>query len=314
MSHPLIRLSIGRTNGVAHYGVMLHNTDPLTACATHPPGLAPIGNHTAHQTCQSCTRALLVLTTPPRPGDPETRSAAGAGKAAAAHRPIPGHLLGYCGKTLDPRGTTGKRACANCAHLTRTLDALRHRAGALVLPAAEPCHGDDSLLWTPRGAGSLAFGHRRNSATGQTYCGEARLDVPSPGVQECPACLRLWAEEETFRQMYTLPAQRAHARAWDMGGHGDFADRAWLLEPGDRYTLSGCDEPHHVIARSRRRYDSHVDLVVYLAGEDRVTDARVHCARLLGIQRPFADGSATALPAPQREAYRAARGLERSTE
>ncbi|GAA2643821.1 hypothetical protein GCM10010425_59250 [Streptomyces spororaveus] len=102
--------------------------------------------------------------------------------------------------------------------------------------------------------------------------------------------------------MYTLPEIRAHAAARDADIHGVFEERAWLLEPGDRYTLSGCGEAHHVVAASRHRYDSHIDLVVYLTGEDRVTDARVHRDRLLGIQRPFADGNATALPAPQREA------------
>ncbi|MFA7764837.1 hypothetical protein [Streptomyces sp. NRRL S-448] len=301
MSYTLIRLSIGRTNGVAHYGVLLRGAEPLTACATHSSDLAPIGERTGHQTCQSCARALLVLTASPHPGEPEARPAAGAGRSAAAHRPIPGHLLGYCGKTLDSRHANGKRTCANCAHLTKTLDALRRRAGELALPATEPCHSDDSMLWTPHGAGSLAFGHRRNSATGQTYCGEGQFDLPNPGANECPACLGLWAEEETVRQMYTLPAMRAHATARDADAHGIFDDRAWLLEPGDRYTISGCHEAHHVVAVSRHRYDSHVDLVVYLFGEDRVTDARVHRDRLLGIQRPFADDSATTPPAPQPE-------------
>lgn len=302
MSYTLVRLAIGRTNGVAHYGVLLRGTEPLTACATHSSDLAPSGEHTGHQTCQSCTRALLVLATPPHPGELEARPAAGAGRSAAAHRPIPGHLLGYCGKTLDSRRASGKRACANCAHLTKTVDALRWRAGELALPAAEPCHSDDSLLWTPRGAGSLAFGHRRSSATGQTYCGEGQPDFPNPRAHECPACLRLWAEEETFRQMYTLPDMRAHAATWDADVDSAFGDRAWLLEPGDRYRLSGCDEAHHVVAASRHRYDSHVDLVVYLPGEDRVTDAHVHRDRLLSIQRPFTDDSATPPPAPQPEA------------
>uniref|UniRef100_A0AAU2JXJ7 Uncharacterized protein n=1 Tax=Streptomyces sp. NBC_00049 TaxID=2903617 RepID=A0AAU2JXJ7_9ACTN len=301
MPYPLIRLSTGRINGVAHYGVMFASGEPLTACATHSPDLAPIGDRTAHQTCQSCTRALLVLTTPPHSGELEARPASGAGRSAAAHRPIPGHLLGYCGKTLDCRRASGKRACANCAHLTKTLDALRRRAGELVLPAAEPCHSDGSLLWTLRGAGRPAFGHRRNGATGQTYCGERQPTVPDPGAHECPACLRLWAEEESFRQMYTLPEVRAHAAASDADVHGAFEDRAWVLEPGDRYTVSGSDEAHHVVAVSRHRYDSHIDLVVYLPGEDRVTDARVHRDRLLGIQRPFTDGNAAVLPAPRRE-------------
>ncbi|WP_406186193.1 hypothetical protein [Streptomyces sp. NBC_01006] len=301
MSNTLIRLSIGRTNGVAHYGVLLRGTEPLTACATHSSDLAPIGEHTAHQTCQSCTRALLVLTTPPHPGELDTRPAAGAGRSAADHRPIPGHLLGYCGKTLDARTASGKRACANCAHLTQTLDALGRRAGELTMPAAEPCHSDDSVLWTPRDAGSLAFGHRRNSTTGQTYCGEGRLDRPNPEAHECPTCLRLWAEEETFRQMYTLPALRARATAWDADVHGTFDDRAWLLEPGDRYTLSGCDEDHHVVAVSRHRYNSHIDLVVYLPGEDRVTDARAHRDRILCIQRPVVADSANTSPAMRRD-------------
>ncbi|MEU8678064.1 hypothetical protein [Streptomyces sp. NPDC048560] len=301
MPYPLIRLSISRTNGVAHYGVMFGSGEPLTACATHSPDLAPIGDRTAHQTCQSCTRALLVLTTPPHPGEVEARPAVGAGRSAAAHRPIPGHLLGYCGKPLDYCRATGKRACANCAHLTRTLDALRGRAGELALPAAEPCHSDESPLWALPDVGRLTFGHRRNGATGQTYCGErqpARRDSRAP---ECPACLRLWAEEEIFRQMYILPEMRAHTAAWDVDVHGAFEDRAWMLDPGDRYTLSGCGEAHHVVAASRHRYESHVDLVVFLPGEDRVTDARVHRDRFLSIQRPFTADSATALPAPRSE-------------
>ncbi|MCX5583026.1 MULTISPECIES: hypothetical protein [Streptomyces] len=101
--------------------------------------------------------------------------------------------------------------------------------------------------------------------------------------------------------MYTLPEVRAYAARSDPDAHGAFEDRAWSLEPGDRYTISGCDEAHHVVAASRHRYDSRVDLVVYLPGEDRIADARVHGGRLLGIQRPFAAGTATVLPAPQRE-------------
>ncbi|WP_281364880.1 hypothetical protein [Streptomyces typhae] len=34
MSLPLIRLAIGRTNGIAHYGVLLDATGPMTVCAT----------------------------------------------------------------------------------------------------------------------------------------------------------------------------------------------------------------------------------------------------------------------------------------
>ncbi|MFG2483425.1 hypothetical protein ACGFSI_11795 [Streptomyces virginiae] len=130
---------------------------------------------------------------------------------------------------------------------------------------------------------------------------ERQPTLPDLRAHECPACLHLWAEEETFRQMYTLPEMRAHAAPW-APVYGVFEERAWLLEPGDRYTISGCAEVHHVGAASRHRHDTHVDLVVYLPGEDRVTDARVHRDRLLSIQRTFADGSATKLPAPQHEA------------
>lgn len=240
--------------------------------------------------------------TPPHPGELDARAAAGAGRNTAAHRPIPGHLLGYCGKALDHRRTTGTRACANCARLTKTLEALRARAGRLILPAGQLCHSDDTLLWTTPGAGRLTYGHRRNGATGQTYCGQRQPTIPYPGAHACHSCLRLWTEEEIVRQMCALPEMRAHAAAWVEDVHGAFEERAWLLEPGDRYTVSGCTEAHHVVAVSRHRYDSHVDLVVYLPGEDRVADARVHRDRLLAIQRPFADGSASALPAPQHKA------------
>jgi hypothetical protein len=113
LSHPLIQLSIGRTNGTAHHGVLLDNNEPLTACATHSPDLGPIAEHTAHHMCQSCTRAILALTTPHHPGgEPEGRPAAGAGRGAVAHRPIPGHLLGYCGKPLDIRRSSGSARIA----------------------------------------------------------------------------------------------------------------------------------------------------------------------------------------------------------
>ncbi|GAA2643809.1 hypothetical protein GCM10010425_59220 [Streptomyces spororaveus] len=101
---------------------------------------------------------MLSASTPPHSGELEALPAAGAGRSAAAHGPIPGHLLGYCSKTLDYRRATSKRPCANCAHLTQTLEALRRRAGELALPAAEACHSDDSMLWTPHGAGHLTFG------------------------------------------------------------------------------------------------------------------------------------------------------------
>ncbi|MFF5491379.1 hypothetical protein [Streptomyces virginiae] len=96
-------------------------------------------------------------------------------------------------------------------------------------------------------------------------------------------------------------AVRPRATARDADANGTFDDRAWMLETGDRYMVSGCDEAHDVVAVSRPRYDSHIDLVVYLPGEDRVTDVRVHRDRLLNIQRPLADDSVTTPPAPQPE-------------
>ncbi|WAL93858.1 hypothetical protein [Streptomyces sp. Je 1-369] len=86
MSLPLIRLAIGRTNGTAPYGVLVIGAQPLTVCDTYSPDLQPTGENTAYTLCQSCTRAWLILTTPPHPGgEPKFRPAAGAGKSAAAH-------------------------------------------------------------------------------------------------------------------------------------------------------------------------------------------------------------------------------------
>ena len=137
LSLPLIRLAIGPTNGTAHYGALL-GTEPVTACAARSPDLAPIVEHTAHSMCQKYVGAWLILTTPRHlGGEPDLRPA--VGKGAAAHRPIPGHLMGYCGKPLDTRHASTRRECADCTRLGQALERLQRRAGELVLPPSEVC-------------------------------------------------------------------------------------------------------------------------------------------------------------------------------
>ncbi|MFE0055351.1 hypothetical protein [Streptomyces sp. NPDC059003] len=290
MSLPLIRLAIGRTNGTAHYGVLLDATVPLTVCATHSPDLQPIGENTAHTLCQRCTRAWLILTTAPQPGgEPEFRPAAGARKSAVAHRPIPGHLLGYCGKPLDDRSSTTRHVCANCTALSTALDRFRRTADELVLPSGEPCHVDDSILWSLSGRGNLVTGHRRDALVGTSWCAQ-QLAGPNPDASnECAACRRIWQEAEVTRQTYTLPQARERARWWHQRQEHDldaFDDRAGALQPGDAYELSGCAETHHVVAVADRTRGSHADLVVYLATDDRIADVRIRHDRLVAIQRP----------------------------
>ncbi|MEV5979604.1 hypothetical protein [Streptomyces sp. NPDC052114] len=290
MSLSLIRLAIGRTNGTAHYGVLLHGAQPLTVCGTRSPDLQPIGESTAHSLCQSCTRAWLILTTPLHSGgEPDFRPAAGAGKSAAAHLPVPGYLLGYCGKSLDDRASTARRVCANCTGLRTALDRFRHTAGDLVLPRGEPCHVDDSVLWVASGRGNLVTGHRRDALVGTSWCAQ-QLSGPSlDASHECAACRRIWQEAEVTRQTYTLPQARERARWWHQRQERDlgvFDDRADALQVGDAYSLSGCGETHHVVAAADRIRESHRDLVVYLPAEDRLADVRVHRDRLVAIQRP----------------------------
>ncbi|MFJ8676278.1 hypothetical protein [Streptomyces sp. NPDC093589] len=288
MSLPLIRLAIGRTNGTAHWGVLFDHDQTRTLCATHSPDLVPVTSaHTAHQTCQSCTRALLALTTAPHPGgEPDTRPAAGTGKGAAAHRPIPGHLLGYCGKHLDTRRATSRRRCANCTRLSDSLQRLLQGADELQLPAGEPCHGDAGLLWMPHGRGHLVTGHRRNFGTGRAYCGQQLAD-PNPGApNECAPCRRHWEEAEVARQTYTLPRIRTEALTWRRRRLDIYYDRAHSLRSGDGYTVSGCAQAHHVVAMTDRSRGSHTDLLVYLPADDRVTDVRLRRDRLVSIQRP----------------------------
>ncbi|WP_217570627.1 hypothetical protein [Streptomyces sp. GbtcB7] len=288
MSLPLIRLAIGRTNGTAHHGVLL-DTGPLTACATHTRDLEPIGENTAHHMCQSCTRALLVLTTLPHEGgEPEFRPGADTGKSAVAHRPIPGHLLGYCGKPLDNRCSAARRVCANCTGLGAALDGLRHRAGDLLVSAGEPCHTDDTVLWAPSGRDNLVTGHCRDVTTGQALCARP-LSGPNPGApNECAPCRRIWQEAEAARQTHTLPRLRRRARWWPQRRQLDtFDDRTGTLRPGDAYALSGCVETHHVVTAVDRSRRSHTHLVAYLPTADRIVDVRLHRDRLVTVQRPY---------------------------
>ncbi|MFH9071406.1 hypothetical protein [Streptomyces alboflavus] len=286
MSLPLIRLAIGRTNGTAHYGALLNGAQPLTVCATHSPDLQPIGENTAHTLCQSCTRAWLILTTAPHPGgEPDFRPAAGAGKSAAAHRPIPGHLLGYCGKSLDDRSSTARRVCANCTGLHAALDRFHNTVGQLALPDAEPCHVDDALLWAPKGRGNLVTGHHRDAATGTAYCGQP-LDRPNPGAQSCAPCRHRWEETEVLRQIQTLPRLREETAGWQDRTRDVLDDTAAALEPGDAYTLSGCAQRHHVAEVLGRGTAGPTELLVYLTGEDRLCEVRLRRERLVAVERP----------------------------
>jgi hypothetical protein len=75
-----------------------------------------------------------------------------------------------------------------------------------------------------------------------------------------------------------------------------FDDRASALRPGDAYSLSGCDEIHHVVAAVDRSRGNHTDLVVYLPADDRIADVRVRRERLVTIQRQWTAHSKSATP------------------
>ncbi|MFF8958671.1 hypothetical protein [Streptomyces sp. NPDC014894] len=285
MPLPLIRLATGPVNGTAHFGALL-GTETMTACATHSPDLQPVPELTAHTPCQSCSRALLALTTAPHPGEPEARPARNAGRGSAGHLPIPGHLLGYCGKPLDNRPAPTRRRCTLCTRLSNALDALRRRAGELLLPAVEPCHGDDTLLWAPVARGNLVTGHRRNSVTGKAFC-DRPLAGPNPGApNECAPCRIHWEDAELVRQMFTLPHMRDKVRTWHQQDLDVFDDRARTLTSGDAYTLSGCQETHYVVAVADRGGENHTGLLVYLPAEERVSELRLRRDRLVAVQRP----------------------------
>lgn len=287
MPLPLIRLALGPTNGVAHYGVLLDGAEAVTTCATHSPDLMPVGENTAHLTCRSCARALLTLTTPPHPsGEPDERPAAGTGPTALAHRTIPGHLLARCGKPLDNRRSSARRSCASCAGAVEALNTLHRRAGALLLPPVEPCHLDTGALWAPKGRSDQATGHRWNAATGSGYCGRPLAGPASGAPGECAPCRIAWEQAETYRQTIILPRRRTRAASWPYRTLDAFGARADSLEPGDAYTLSGCSERHFVVEATSRRSDSHAVLLVYVDGEDRIAECRIRRDRFVAVERP----------------------------
>lgn len=206
MPLPPIRLALGPTNGVAHYGVLLDGAEAVTTCATHSPDLMAVGENTAPLTCR-IARALLTLTTPPHPsGEPDERPAAGTGPTALAHRTIPGHLLARCGKPLENCRSSARRSCASCAGAVETLNCFCRRAGELLLPSAEPCHLDPGALWAPKGRSDQATGHRWNAGSG--YCGQPLAGPASGAPGECALCRIAWEQAETYRQTIILPRTR----------------------------------------------------------------------------------------------------------
>ncbi|MCX5238962.1 hypothetical protein OG824_27545 [Streptomyces prunicolor] len=286
MPLPLIRLSISPVTGTAHHGVML-GTEPLTVCATHSTDLAPIGVNTAHSVCQSCTRAFLILTTPPHPGgEPDLRPAVGTGKGATAHRPIPGHLMGYCGKSLDLRPTSARRKRANCTALVAALDRFHRLAVEARVPADEVCPREEDVLWAPSGRGNLVTGHRRNSATGIALCGTL-LSAPNPDATvECAPCLRPW-KTELDRRATALTRMRARALGWHQRRElTTFQGRAADLNSGDAYTVSGCLDRHHVLTVTHPARGGRLTILAYVPADDEIVELGIHHNRLLAIDRP----------------------------
>lgn len=286
MPVPLIRLSISPTNGTAHHGVMI-GTEPLTVCATHSTDLVAIVVNSAHSLCQSCTRAWLILTTSPhRGGEPDLRPAVGTGKSATAHRPIPGHLLGYCGKPLDARPTSSRRVCANCSSLAAALERFHRLAGEVSVLSEESCPRDEDTLWAPNGRRNLVTGHRRHAASGTAWCGTP-LSGPNPDAStECAPCRRAWRIERG-RRTGALPQMRSRARWWHQRREVEtFAGRAASLNSGDVYTLSGCPDQHHVLTVTRPARGRRLAVLVYLPAEDEIVELGIHHDRLLVIERP----------------------------
>ncbi|WP_217550100.1 hypothetical protein [Streptomyces sp. GbtcB6] len=284
----LIRLSISPVNGTAHHGVML-GTEPLTVCATHSTDLAPVGENTAHSLCQTCTRAFLILTTPPHPGgEPDLRPAVGTGKGATAHRPIPGHLMGYCGKSLDPRPASARRKCANCTALLAALNRFHRLAGEVRVPADEVRPREDDVLWASSGRGNLVIGHRRNAAAGSALCG-LPLSAPNPeATVECAPCCRAWMTERE-RRATALARMRARARWWTQRRElKTVQGRAADLNSGDAYTVSGCLDRHHVLAVTRPTRGRRLTILAYLPADDEIVELGLHHDRLLAIERPHA--------------------------
>lgn len=303
MSLPLIRLSISPATGTAHHGVML-GTEPLTVCATHSTDLAPVGGNKAHFLCQSCTRAFLILTTPPHPGgEPDLRPAVGKGKGATAHRPIPGHLMGYCGKLLDLRPTSARRVYANRTALVAALDRFHRLAGEACVPADEVCPREEDVLWAPSGRGNLVTGHRCNAATGIALRGTL-LSAPNPDVtEECAPCLRLWKTERD-RRATALARMRARACWWHQRRElTTFQGGAADLKSGDSYTVSGCLDRHHVLTVTHRARGGRLTILAYVPADDEIVELGIHHDRLLAIERPHVlEAGMPALPSPRASA------------
>ncbi|MFE5853426.1 hypothetical protein ACFQ61_09430 [Streptomyces sp. NPDC056500] len=113
-----------------------------------------------------------------------------------------------------------------CTRLGDALDVLHQRAGQLLPPTIERCHGDDTLLWAPLGRGNLVTGHRRNAVTGKGFC-DRPLAGPNPeALNECAPCRIHWEDAELVRQMFTLPQMQDIARNWGQQDLDVFADRA----------------------------------------------------------------------------------------
>ncbi|MEU9381323.1 hypothetical protein AB0D38_10125 [Streptomyces sp. NPDC048279] len=288
MPLPMIRLSISPTNGTAHHGVLI-GTEPLTVCATHSTDLAPIAENTTHSLCQSCTRAWLILTTQSHPGGERgLRPAAGTGKGATAHLPIPGHLLGYCGKSLGLRSTSARRVCVNCSSLAAALERFHRLAGEVSVSFDGSCPRDEDLLWAPKGHANLVTGHRRRAATGTGLC-DTPLAGPNPeATNECAPCRRAWRTERD-RRAAALPHMRARARWWDQRRELDtFQGRADGLNSGDAYTLSGCPDQHHVLTVTHPGRGRRLAVLVYVPAADEIVELGPHPDRLLAIERPHA--------------------------
>ncbi|WP_165983982.1 hypothetical protein [Streptomyces sp. YIM 98790] len=278
----LIRLSIGSTSGTAHWGVML-GSRPLTVCSTYSPDLAPTGDHTAHSICQACARAFLILTAAEHAPGPALL-ASGAGARAAGHLAIPGHLRGYCGKSLDRRPATAGKACANCTRLASSLTAFLQSADGLVLPPAAPCHSAEPVLWALRGRADLTTGHRRNAATGRAFCGQPLWGENPGALRECSACLRHYTEAAEVRLQLTVPHMRNAAEGGAPDDAEELRDRAAALRVGDAFTVSGCPDEHRVVAVTDLG-ESQLDVLVYVPGPEQVLDVRVPRDRLVTIRR-----------------------------
>ncbi|MFF1479079.1 hypothetical protein ACFVYD_16150 [Streptomyces sp. NPDC058301] len=140
------------------------------------------------------------------------------------------------------------------------------------------------------GSSHLAMGHHRDATTGTGYCGQL-LENPYLGAQACAPCRRRWEETQVLRQIQALPSSRKTATCWQDRVRDTFQDVAAALEPGDAYTLSGCAQRHHVAEVLALRTTGPLELLVYLAGEDRLSEVHLRRERLVTVERPSPGGS-----------------------